>query len=125
MTAHGHFAWAELNAHDPEGARRFCEILFNWTWEATAVADDSPYWVARCGGERAAGLFPLTAAQFMQVPDHWMSYLAVDDVDERAARVTAAGGTLIRAPWTVPGVGRLALLRLPGGAVMGLMTASG
>jgi predicted enzyme related to lactoylglutathione lyase len=127
MAAHGRFGWNELNTHDPEAGKRFCQSVFGWTWEAmpTPVLGGGTYWVAKSGDEFVAGLFPLAAPELAQVPDHWLSYLAVDDVDARAAQATAAGGSLIREPWTVPDVGRICILRLPGGAAMGLMSQSG
>jgi uncharacterized protein len=33
-----------------------------------------------------------------------------------------AGATVLRDPWTIPGVGRMAILRAPGGGVMAWMT---
>lgn len=124
MAKHGQFGWNELNTHDPEGGKRFCETVFGWTWEAmpAPVVGGGTYWVAKAGGQPVAGLFPLSAPEMAQVPDHWLSYLSVDDVDARASQVTSAGGTLIRAPFSVPDVGRICILQMPGGAVMGLMS---
>jgi predicted enzyme related to lactoylglutathione lyase len=51
-----------------------------------------------------------------------MSYLAVDDVDARVAKATAAGAKLMRPIFDVPNVGRIAILTEPGGAGVGWMT---
>jgi predicted enzyme related to lactoylglutathione lyase len=51
-----------------------------------------------------------------------MAYLAVDNVDARVNKATAAGATLMRPLFDVPGVGRIAILREPGGAGIGWMT---
>ena len=51
-----------------------------------------------------------------------MSYLAVDDVDARVKKAQAAGATLMRPIFDVPGVGRIAILKEPGGAGIGWMT---
>jgi hypothetical protein len=51
-----------------------------------------------------------------------MPYLAVDDVDARAKKATAAGATLMRPLFDIPGIGRIAILREPGGAGVGWMT---
>jgi predicted enzyme related to lactoylglutathione lyase len=51
-----------------------------------------------------------------------MSYLAVDDVDKRTAKATAAGAKLMRPIFDVPNVGRIAILKEPGGAGIGWMT---
>jgi len=59
-----------------------------------------------------------------ETPSHWLSYIAVDDVDTRVASVAGAGGTVVRAPWDVAGVGRIALVQDPSGAMIGWMTPS-
>lgn len=60
--------------------------------------------------------------QFEGVPPHWMTYIAVDDVDVALERTTANGGE-IRAPaFDVPGVGRIGVISDPSGAVVSLMT---
>ena len=51
-----------------------------------------------------------------------MSYLAVDDVDARVKKATAAGAKLMRPIFDIPGVGRIAILTEPGGAGIGWIT---
>ena len=46
----------------------------------------------------------------------------VDDVDARLAKATAAGASAMREPFDVQDVGRIAILREPGGAMVGWMT---
>jgi hypothetical protein len=83
---------------------------------------DGTYSVAKTGDIPVGGLFPLTSPQFDGVPESWMSYLAVDDVDARVKKAQAAGATLMRPIFDVPGVGRIAILKEPGGAGIGWMT---
>ena len=54
-------------------------------------------------------------------PTCWFSYLEVDDVDKRIKKVKAAGGAVMREPWDVPTVGRIAIVKDSGGAVQGWM----
>jgi predicted enzyme related to lactoylglutathione lyase len=56
------------------------------------------------------------------MPEQWVPYLAVDRIDARYETALAAGATPMRPPFDVPGVGRIAILREPGGAVVGWMT---
>jgi hypothetical protein len=72
-----------------------------------------------------AGLFELTSPQYDGVPECWMPYLAVDDVDKRVAKAVKAGAKLIKPIFEVPGVGRIAVLEQPGGAGVGWMTPAG
>jgi predicted enzyme related to lactoylglutathione lyase len=54
--------------------------------------------------------------------EDWMPYLAVDDVDKRVEKALARGATLMRPPFDIPNIGRIAVLRQPGGGVVGWMT---
>jgi predicted enzyme related to lactoylglutathione lyase len=123
--AHGNFHWNELRTRDAERARRFYADTIGWTFEAMATPDGHTYWVAMQDGKPVAGLFPLTSPQFDEVPESWMSFLAVDDVDKRVAKAVAAGARLVMPIFDVPGVGRIAMLREPGGAGIGWMTPVG
>jgi len=74
----------------------------------------------------AAGLMAIPAeARAMGVPPCWSGYIAVDDVDAEAARVTEAGGTIQRPPEDIPDVGRFAVAADPGGAVFLIFKPNG
>jgi predicted enzyme related to lactoylglutathione lyase len=120
--AHGSFHWNELRTRDAERAKRFYADTIGWTFEAMATPDGHTYWVAMQDGKPVAGLFPLTSPHFDEVPESWMSFLAVDDVDKRVAKAIEAGARLVMPVFDVPGVGRIAMLREPGGAGIGWMT---
>ena len=121
MWSHGTFYWNELMTRDVERAKRFYADTIGWSFEAMTIPDGT-YWCAMLSGQPVAGLFPLDAPQFDGVPESWMSYLAVDDVDRRVVKAVAAGAQLMRPIFDVPGVGRIAILKEPGGAGVGWMT---
>ena len=121
MWSHGHFHWNELMTRNPEQAKSFYGETVGWTFEAMPMQDGT-YWVAKTGDTPVAGIFPLNSPQFDGVPEQWMPYLAVDNVDVRVDKATAAGAQLMRPVFDVPGVGRIAILREPGGAGIGWMT---
>ena len=50
-------------------------------------------------------------------------YIHVPNVDAMLARITAAGGAIERAAWTIPGVGKLARFKDPSGTIYGLTDA--
>ena len=58
------------------------------------------------------------------IPSHWMSYVHVADVDAAVAKVAKAGGEVLKPCFDVPGVGRIAIVEDPTGAVIGIMTAA-
>lgn len=122
MTPHGQFHWNELMSRDVERDKRFYQDTIGWTFEAMPMADGRTYWVANIGGQPVAGIFPIDTPEFEGVQPGWMPYLAVDDVDARAAKAVIAGAQLMRPIFDVPQVGRIAILREPGGAGIGWMT---
>jgi predicted enzyme related to lactoylglutathione lyase len=123
--AHGQFHWNELRTRDAERAKRFYASTIGWSFQASATPDGHTYWVALQDGRPVAGLFPLTSPMFDGVPESWMSFLAVDDVDVRVAKAVKAGAELVMPIFDVPDVGRIAMLREPGGAGIGWITPVG
>jgi predicted enzyme related to lactoylglutathione lyase len=118
---HGSFYWNELMTRDPERDKKFYAGTIGWSFDAMPMADGT-YWVAKMDGESVGGLFPIAGPQFDGVPESWMSYLAVDDVDARVKKAQSAGAKLMRPIFDIPGVGRIAILREPGGAGIGWIT---
>ena len=56
-------------------------------------------------------------------PAHWTTYVASNDVDAKAARVSESGGTLLTEPFDVLDAGRMAVAQDPGGATFGIWQA--
>ncbi len=121
MTAHGHFHWNELMSWDVEQAKNFYADTIGWTFDGTQMPDGM-YWIAMNGDQMAGGLFQLNKDQSEGTPEGWIAYLSVDDIDARVAKAKAAGATIVREPFDVPMVGRIALIQEPGGAMIGWMT---
>jgi uncharacterized protein len=118
---HGTFCWNELMTRDVEGAKRFYRDTIGWSFEPKEM-DWGTYWLAKMGEKNVGGIFELTSPEFDGVPEGWMSYLAVDDVDKRVKQAIKAGAKLMRPLFDVPGVGRIAILLQPGGAGIAWMT---
>src|SRR5262249_338049 len=123
--AHGNFHWNELRTRDVARAKRFYKETIGWTFEAMQTPGGKPYWVAMAGGKPVAGMLPLTWPEFDGVLESWIGFLAVDDVDKRVAKAIRAGAKLVMPIFDVPNVGRIAMLREPGGAGIGWMTPLG
>jgi predicted enzyme related to lactoylglutathione lyase len=85
MWSHGSFYWNELMTRNVEQAKRFYSSSIGWTFEPMPMPNGT-YWIANMGDKPVAGIFPLSDPEFEGVPESWMSYLAVDDVDARAVR---------------------------------------
>jgi predicted enzyme related to lactoylglutathione lyase len=123
MTEHGSFHWNELNTRDPNAACDFYSKALGWTFDAMPMPD-STYYLAKSGDKMVGGIFEMKGSQFDGIPSHWFAYIAVDDVDAGVVAAAALGATIIRAPWDIAGVGRIAIVKDPTGAVVGWMTPS-
>jgi predicted enzyme related to lactoylglutathione lyase len=118
---HGNFYWNELMTRDVERDKKFYAAALGWDFEAMPMPDGT-YWVAKANGKPVGGLFDISAPQFGPVPESWMSYIAVDDVDARVKKAQGLGARLMKPIFDVPGVGRIAILTEPGGAGIGWIT---
>jgi uncharacterized protein len=130
-TGHGEIWWCELNTHDPAAARDFYSSVMGWTPIVTAMADmgrpphpgEASYTVFMQASLPVCGVFDLNTLEGMEsVPAHWMTYVAVKDVDASCQQISATAGAVVKPPFDVPGVGRIAIVRDPTGAVFGIGT---
>ena len=121
--SHGTFYWNELMTRNTEGAKKFYADTLGWSFDGMPMPDGGgTYWMAQVDGEPVAGIMDINGPAFQSVPENWMSYIAVDDVDARLAKATKAGAKVIKPAFDIPGVGRIAVLMEPGGAAIGWMT---
>ncbi len=119
---HGTFCWNELNTRNAEAAMKFYGDTIGWTFDAMEMDNGGPYYVCMQGSTPVGGIFTMVGSEFAGVPEHWFAYLAVDDVDKRINKAKANGATIVRVPFDIPTVGRIAIVQDPEGAVMGWMT---
>ncbi|WP_026360583.1 VOC family protein [Amycolatopsis nigrescens] len=103
--------WIDLEVPDLDRAMDFYGALFGWDFEVGPEAAGG-YTICLLRDRAVAALSPNPAAE----KHSWSVYLATDDCDAAAARVTEAGGTVPLAPMDVLDKGRMALVRDPVGA---------
>jgi hypothetical protein len=120
--SHGKFYWNELMTRNLEQAKKFYSETLGWSFDAMPMGPGSTYWLAKIGDEPVGGLFDISAPEYKGVPESWMPYIAVDDVDARVKKATKAGAKVMKSAFDVPGVGRIVVLLEPGGAGIGWMT---
>lgn len=120
---HGKFVWNELGTHDVEGAKKFLSTTLGWSFDARPMPNGT-YWTIKNGGaDVMGGIFDMNHDPGLKsVPEHWLTYVAVDDIDARYKKALASGAKEARAPFDIPGVGRIAILQQPGGAMVGWIT---
>ncbi|MEQ8654009.1 MAG: VOC family protein [Kiloniellales bacterium] len=123
MPGHGSFHWNELMTRDVEKAKGFYGDCLGWTFEGMPMPDGT-YWIIHAGDAFVGGMMEMTKERGIpdDAPTSWMSYIEVDDIDARLEKVAAAGGQIMRPAFDVPGVGRIAMICDPTGAMIGWIT---
>jgi len=124
MNMHGDFIWYELMTGDVEAAIPFYEAVLKWTAEKF---DNAPggYWVfSRDGAGIAGGMVLPAEAVARGARPGWIGYVGVDDVDVAVRDILAAGGAAHMPATDIPGVGRMAMLADPQGAMFYVMRGS-
>ncbi len=124
MTKHGEFNWIELQTQDPEAAIEFYKRSAGWGFKAEAMPNGGTYWLAMLGEKVVCGVWTLEKDRSSATGNRWVVYLHVEDLDNALIQARSCGAEIIRDPWDVPGVGRIAMIRDPGGAEIGWVTPS-
>lgn len=115
----GMFCWNELATRDSKLSSKFYCELFGWCTEEDSCGD-MPYTLFKKDGHPVGGMMEMGDNYPEETPSHWGSYVAVDDVDAMATRVTELGGTLCCGPQDAGDEGRFAVLTDPTGAVLSI-----
>jgi uncharacterized protein len=110
--------WDELHTSDPQAAKSFYGEVFGWK-SADMEVGDIVYTIFKRNGDADAGGLMKNPGDG-QGPAAWTTYLATDDVDAMVAKATGLGATAHMPGDDVPGVGRIAVLSDPTGAMFGL-----
>lgn len=117
-TAPGNFSWVELATTDQNAAKVFYSALFGWDVFDSPMGPGEFYTMFSLEGRNTGAAFTLTGdMKAMGVPPNWTLYISVASADETAARIKAAGGTLMKEPFDVMTYGRMAVAADPAGAV--------
>ncbi len=112
----GRFVWHELMTTEPDAAQGFYASVVGWG--STNWDQDPSYRLLTMQGAPMAGLLRLPdEARASGAPPHWLTYIAVPDVEAAVSRATGAGASVYVQPQDVPSVGRFAVLADPQGAV--------
>jgi uncharacterized protein len=112
------FTWNELATRDTPGCKKFYSGVFGWT------AHDEPagkhtYTIFKKGDGKVAGMIQMTA-EWGDVMPHWMPYIAVEDCDASARKITENGGKVCVPPTDIS-VGRFAVVSDPNGAFFSII----
>ncbi len=122
----GSFVWHELMTPDVTGARKFYSALFGWKYEVMDMGQFN-YTMFNVAGQEPSlgGMMAMTGPEWKGVPPHWMTYVAVSDVDATAKRCREMGGKVTVPPTDIPNnIGRFAILQDPSGAHISVYRSS-
>lgn len=120
----GTFSWNELSTRDPERAKEFYGAVFNWTGRDMDMGDFGTYTTWRLPNaseddDSIGGLLDMRGRVPDEVPEHWMTYFTVDELDATIDMAKGAGGNVTFGPLDLQ-MGRLAILIDPQGAAFGI-----
>jgi predicted enzyme related to lactoylglutathione lyase len=122
---HGTPIWYELLTRDPAAATSFYDAVIGWSIQPRPPGELDYRMIATSGAD-GAGLVGGVMALDDGMAAHgasprWLVYIGVDDVDAAVTTITAEGGTIIMPPWSIPEVGRMALVADPQGIPFNVM----
>ncbi|MFJ5777637.1 VOC family protein [Streptomyces sp. NPDC093094] len=110
--------WVDAQLPDLEAGKRFYGELFGWTFEEWYGGSA----LALKGGEPVAALAHKADGR---MPTVWTVYFATPDAGTLARRIREAGGQVVAVPMPFGGLGTVALVADPDGAVFGLWEPGG
>jgi uncharacterized protein len=116
-TAVGRFVWHDHMSGDPAAASGFYKDLLGWEIEVWKPGE-MDYPMIKVGEAQHGGFGPAQGG----APAHWLGHVAVENVNDAAGRVEAAGGTIVAPAMDIPEVGRMVVVADPQGAILSLFT---
>jgi uncharacterized protein len=111
--------WTILLSRDVRAAMDFYRLAAGWRFEPLP---ETPYpcWVAyETGGQSVAIFVDASDSDFPDATELWLPYFRFDDLDGCVLEAERLGATVLRAPFEIQGLGKVALLRQPGGSIVG------
>jgi len=122
MNSDGTIYWTELLTEDIAASKAFFTEVIGW------VAEEMPgmqgkYVLMKNDAGPACGIMAIegTALEAADSGPVWVSYIGVGDVDAVVDRALQNGGSVVQAPFNVPGIGRICLLAEASGVPFGVI----
>lgn len=119
----GTLCWNELLTNDTNTAGAFYSALFGWARNSMAMPG-MDYTIFAAGEVQKAGLMAIMP-EMGPVPPHWMVYFAVANCDAACDKAAQLGGRVCQPSMDIPGVGRMAMVMDPQGAMFSVIHLGG
>jgi hypothetical protein len=113
----GTLCWADLYTPDPTRASQFYGNVF--AWKFVEHAGSKGYLQIQNGDKMIGGIPPLSP-ESAHLPPHWQPYFLVSSCDATVAQAKTLGAAIPQEPFTLEGIGRIAVLADPQGAVFAI-----
>jgi uncharacterized protein len=114
----GAFCWADLNTTDSTKAGKFYSEWLGWTVDGGK--DGYSHFINGAGHENMVGGMPDKMHSPPGTPSHWLSYFHVADCKATASKAAELGAKTMMPADLMSGVGTIAVLADPQGAVFAL-----
>ena len=115
--SNGKFIWFDYMANDTHKALAFYSEAVGWKTQTIHMAD-GPYNMLLVKEAPFGGVvnLPEGASKGGATP-YWLAYISTDDVDGVAVKAGELGGAVLKAPFNISGIGRVAIIKDPQGAI--------
>jgi uncharacterized protein len=112
----GKFCWNELATTNVAAAKKFYK---GWLgWKSRPFGKGMEYTLFMKGKDMAGGMLKCPKPG---IPAHWVPYVIVGNVEASIKKAAKLKGKVLMEPFNIPDVGRIAVLRDPQGAVIGIL----
>lgn len=120
----GTWCWMDHQSRNRDVAEVFYTEVLPWNARRQDVGGGFEYSMLDVAGNAVGGMWQQGDEVPADAPSRWQMHLATDDLDATCERVVMLGGTVVMEPHDVMGLGHMALVLDPTGAVTGFWQAA-
>ena len=119
-TPPGTIVWRDLTVPNAEDVRDFYKAVVGWDHEDVDMGSYADYNMLPSGGEEPAAGICHSRGRNSALPQQWILYVQVENIDQSVDACEERGGSVIDGPRDM-GQNRFCLIQDPAGAFMGLV----
>lgn len=116
-TRRANFVWYDLMTSDLPAAQAFYSSVLGWQIQDARMPGTTYLLLFASPEEMVGGMMGMPPSPAAGDHPMWLGHVGVRDVDGTAALVAEAGGSVLRPPTDIPGIGRFSVVADPQGAV--------
>ena len=121
--ATGSIGWVDLTVENADSIRDFYAAVAGWTPAPLDMGGYNDYVMQNSAGAPVAGVCNARGAN-EGLPNAWLVYITVPDVDAAAAKCVELGGRLVQPVRSAGNYGSFCVIADPSGAVCALFQAA-